>query len=92
MTSLSSGTKASATLGKNRKGHLKKKIMTKSGTLRGYAYFRHTPLSFVILKKKYSTAVTVGMYVVITAILVSMVCPLATSSLDSHSAERKLVS
>ena len=34
-----SSTKASATLGKNRKGHLKKKIMTKSGTLRGYPYF-----------------------------------------------------
>ena len=65
VASVSSGIKASATLWKNRKGHVCLLFFHEwenPEVLRGYLYSRNALLILMILQNKYSTAVTVGMY------------------------------
>ena len=68
VASVSSGTKASATLWKNQKGYVfsSSSFFFHEGEnpelLRGYPYFQNALLILIIFQNKYGTAVTVGMY------------------------------
>ena len=65
-TLISSSTKASATLLKNRKGHVWLLLFfherRNPKVLRGYLYFWNALLILMIFQHKYGTATTVGMY------------------------------
>ena len=65
---VSSGTKASATLGENRRGHVCLLLFLHEWQnpelLKGYPYFQNALLILTIFQNKYGTAVMGGMYVI----------------------------
>ena len=80
VASVSSGTKVSAILRKNWKGRVCLLLLfhewQNPELLRGYPYFQNVLLLLMIFRNKYSRAVTVGMYALLTHMTKLMTCNL----------------